>query len=517
MGHKIVLTADKTLMSSYNASMFIGFAACFPRVIPKWLYTRLFCPSQPQENGAVGFAPCGLRKIEASLVNSGISEKDIIVAHPDKLARVIDSTTRVVGVTTSDPLGLGPASSTFCSLLGREAYTSYFFRKLMTDPALRSGGAKVIVGGPGAWQLANSAVRISMGINTLVEGEGELVAPPLFKDAIEGRALPLVVSGGTVPTEQIPAVRGPAINGMVEISRGCGRGCEFCSPNMRVVRHMPQDKILDEVRVNLASGYDKITLHAEDVLRYQGKGIMPDKVKLVRLFEEVSRLTENIGISHLALSSALAAPRLVEEISEVVGAASGRRHMYCQTGIETGSAELVTKHMKGKAKPYSPERWPEVVRESFKLLSDYNWIPCGTLVMGMPGERSEDVSRTIELVGDLRQYKCLIVPLFFVPLGNLREDEFFRPKSMLPEHWMLLADCIEHDFQWMPILMDELFTQNRMSSAKSNGMKLAAWYMQRRLRPCLEQMKSGKSPLKTDAVSHQNPYLESGPEEEIEA
>ena len=517
MGYKIVLTADKTLMSSYNASMFIGFAACFPRVLPKWLYTRLFCPSQPHDSARVRSAPCGLRKIEASLIESGISEEDIVVAHPERLYRVIDSSTKAVGITTSDPLGLGPASSTFCSLLGREAYTAYFFRTLMTDPALRSSDARIIVGGPGAWQLANDSVRNAIGIDTLVEGEGELVAPQLFRDALEGRALPQMVSGGTVPVDRIPVIKGPTINGTVEISRGCGRGCEFCSPNMRQVRHIPQERIIEEVKLNLASGNDKITLHAEDVLRYRARGMVPNGDRLVKLFEEVLKFTENIGVSHLALSSALASPGLVEEVSRITGVSDGQRHMYCQTGIETGSPELVKRHMKGKAKPYPPEKWPEVVREAFKLLADNNWIPCGTLVMGMPGERASDVSKTIDLVRDLGTFKCLVVPLFFVPLGDLKEDEFFRPKAMLPEHWMLLAECIEHDFHWVPILMDELFAQNRMSSARSSGMKLAAWYMQRRLRHSLELMRSGKSPLGPEVERDRAANLGQGPGERAEA
>lgn len=517
VGHRIVLTADKTLMSSYNSSMFIGFAACFPRVLPKWLYTRLFCPSQPHDNGKVRFAPCGLRKIQAALIEAGIPSEDIAIAHPERLDRVIDSSTKAVGITTSDPLGLGPASSTFSSLLGKEAYTAFFFRSLMADHALRLSGAKVIVGGPGAWQLESATVRSRMRIDTLVEGEGELVAPRLFMDALDGKGLPSVVEGGAVPVDRIPAVRGATINGTVEISRGCGRGCEFCNPNMRLVRHMPRERIIDEVKLNLASGYDKITLHAEDVLRYRARGMVPDRGEVVRLFEEVVRLTRNIGISHLALSSALAEPRLVEDISAIAGASDGRRHMYCQTGIETGSPDLVSKHMKGKAKPYPPDKWPEVVSEAFKLLADNNWIPCGTLVMGMPGEKALDVSRTVDLVRDLGRHRSLIVPLFFVPLGNLKEDEFFGPRMMLPEHWVLLAECIEHDFHWVPILMDELFTQNRMSAAKTGAMKLAAWYMHRRLRPSLELMKAGKNPLKSDADAHQDAGAGHSPGEGAEA
>ncbi len=493
MGHRIVLTADRTLMSSYNGSMFIGFAACFPRVLPKWLYTRLFCPSQPRREGRAVYAPAGLRKIEASLIASGIPHEEVAICHPDRLATMVDSDTKVVGVTSSDPMGVGPASSTFSSLLDKESYTRYFFRRLMEDLSAKATNAMIIVGGPGAWQLSSDELRRHLGIHCLVEGEGELIAPQLFRDALEGRALPSYVAGGPVPVDQIPSIRAPTVNGTVEISRGCGRGCEFCNPNMRTVRHIPLDRILDEVRTNLAAR-DKITLHAEDVLRYKARGMSPNREAVAELFENVLKQTGNVGVSHIALSSALAVPAVVDDISMITGVADGRKHMYAQTGIETGSPELVSKHMKGKAKPFEPAKWPEVVRESFKLLADNNWVPCGTLVMGMPGERAEDVAMTLDLVRDLRQHKSLIVPLFFVPLGELKDDEFFKPDAMLPEHWMLLAECIEHDFHWVPVMMDELFSQNRLSSARSGAMKLAAWYMQRRLRESLELMREGRDP-----------------------
>jgi radical SAM superfamily enzyme YgiQ (UPF0313 family) len=498
-------------MSTYNGSMFIGFAACFPGVLPKWLYTRIFCPPLKGKRGLAYAAPAGLRKIEASLKAAGLPANDMALAHPDRLDRVVDSDTKVIGVTSSDPMGLGPASSTFSSLLEKETYTAYFFRSLISDLRLRAPCAKIIVGGPGAWQLTNEETRARFGIDCLVEGEGEMTAPQLFKDALDGRPLPNYVTGGPVPLEKIPVIAGPTINGTVEISRGCGRGCEFCNPNMRTVRHMPMERILEEVRINLTVG-TKITLHAEDILRYKAKGMRPDREAVVKLFEEVLKLTDNVGMSHIALSSALAEPALIEDLSRITGASDGKKHLYAQTGIETGSPDLVTKHMKGKAKPFQPEKWPEVVTESFKLLSDNNWIVCGTLVMGMPGEKVEDVSKTIDLVRDLRKYECLIVPLFFVPLGELKEDEFFRPDSMLPEHWMLLAECIEHDFHWVPILMDTLFAQNRMSTTKASALKLAAWYMHRRLKPALELMREGHDPRGGQAHWAAEP-LEHHPEE----
>jgi radical SAM superfamily enzyme YgiQ (UPF0313 family) len=479
-------------MSTYNGSMFVGFAACFPRVLPRWLYTRLFCPSK-RGNGLANCAPAGLRKIEAVLMSAGFENSQLAVANPERLDRVVDSDTRVVGVTTSDPLGLGPASSTFSSLLQRETYTAYFFRSLLEDVRRRAPRARIIVGGPGAWQLADNGSRSDLGIDCLVEGEGELIAPQLFIDAVQDNPLPASISGGAVPIDKIPRIAGPTINGTVEISRGCGRGCEFCNPNMRTVRHIPVERILEEVKVNLGHSR-KITLHAEDVLRYKARGMRPDRDAVLDLFGRVLELTDNVGMSHIALSSALAEPKLVEELSSLTGATKGGKHLYAQTGIETGSPELVSKHMKGKAKPFEPGNWPEVVKESFKLLSDNNWIVCGTLVMGMPGETASDVAKTVDLIRDLRPHKCLIVPLFFVPLGGLKEDGFFRPDAMLPDHWVLLGECIEHDFHWIQSLMDTLFTDNKLSSTKLGALRLAAWYMQRRLREPLETMREGRDP-----------------------
>ena len=123
-GYKIVLTADRTLMSEYNGGIFLGFSACIPRgLIPDKLYFSLFCPSvEMNGDGSVRYAPCGTRKIEAALLNNGFEREDVVVAHPEHLEKVVGPNTKVVGVTENDPLGIGPATSTFMQLFGGEAY-----------------------------------------------------------------------------------------------------------------------------------------------------------------------------------------------------------------------------------------------------------------------------------------------------------------------------------------------------------------------------------------------------------
>ena len=141
---KVVLTADKTLMSDYNKHIFLGFAACAPKFIPGWLYTKIFCPPVEEENGRVKYCHRGHRKIDASLLNNGFSEKDVAVVRPERLDRVVDKETKILCITTHDPLGLGPASSTFSDLGGREPFTSYYFRRLTTDPVIRKYNLHVL-------------------------------------------------------------------------------------------------------------------------------------------------------------------------------------------------------------------------------------------------------------------------------------------------------------------------------------------------------------------------------------
>ena len=72
MGYKIVLTSDRTMASDYHGLMFLGFTACLPRttLFPDWLYYPLFCPSGKHDReGRLLYANCGVRKIEASLLD----------------------------------------------------------------------------------------------------------------------------------------------------------------------------------------------------------------------------------------------------------------------------------------------------------------------------------------------------------------------------------------------------------------------------------------------------------------
>ena len=495
-GYRIVLTADRTLMSEYHGGIFLGFSACVPRgLIPDRVYFSVFCPPvKAGPDGSAEAAPYGTRKIEAALLEYGFRRDEVIVAHPEHLDRVIGPETRALGITENDPLGIGPATSTFTGLFGGEAYMAVKFRELLNHPSVRRYRPRIIVGGPGAWQLIGEPQE-RLGIDCVVLGEGERVVGPLFEKAIRGEPLPSVVHGEPVPVEEIPIIRGATIDGLVEIARGCGRGCRFCEPTLQRYRALPIPHILKEVEVNVRHGRRNPILHAEDVLRYGAKKPWEVDVEtVVNLFKAVKSVpgVDGVGLSHFALASVASAPEAVEGISKVEGIGDSDRFLSGQTGIETGSPRLMRRLMAGKCLPFKPEDWPDVVERAFGILEEHGWIPVSTLIVGLPGETEEDVCLTIDLVERLRTYRSLIVPLFLVSMGSLRDKtRSFTYEDLTQRRSELIVKCWRHNLDWAPSLIETWSRQCIKNGIARRGIKLVFSYgirvAKRLLRECAEK------------------------------
>ncbi|MEM2984717.1 MAG: radical SAM protein, partial [Candidatus Jordarchaeaceae archaeon] len=402
-------------------------------------------------------------------------EEDVIVTSPEHLPQVIGPNTRVVGITETDPLGIGPATTTFRGLFGGLPLMAWEFLLTLLKIRLSGFKPKIFVGGPGAWQLDNQEIRRVLGISCVVIGEGDTAVPPLFEKAFRGEKVPEVVYTDPVPLQDIPLIRRPSVCGLVEIARGCGRGCKFCTPTLKLFRCPPIDYILKEVEVNLRSGSHDILLHAEDVLRYKAKGLSINNEAVISLFQAVKNYprVEWVEISHFALSSVAAAPQLIEEISGILNL-DAKNWLSGQTGIETGSPRMAKQHMYGKCKPFSYEEWSDIVVRAFEVLSENHWVPVSTLILGLPQETEEDVWDTIYLVRMLRNFKSLIVPLFFVAMGSLAGGKSFIIVYMKPEHVELLFECWEHNFKWLPELVREY--RGVKSLTRKRILSLITWF-----------------------------------------
>jgi len=459
----IILTADRTLMSDYHHNEFIGFGTCAPpNFIPNWLYSFLFFPPIKTRRGIPVAAPYGLRKIEAQLLMEGFN---VLTVDPDHLGGYLDEA-KVLGVYVMDPFGLGPASSTFTLILKREPFLAQYFRKLMSKPEVKRAkkrGLKIVVGGPGVWQFRYREEFIKhYGIDCIIDGEAEKIIGRVMRAAINGEELPRYyeVSIRETPSlEEIPNIVNPSINGLVEIGRGCCRGCKFCSVTLRPLRWYPIEKILKEVEVNVRSGYTRsVCLHAEDVMLYSSKNTIPNDEKLIELHKAVlERCGGGLSWSHCSLAAVMVKPNLFVKVAEII---RERQPWWgAEVGIETGSPELAKKIMPEKAHPFKPEDWPNIVRQGMGLMHDNMLIPACTLIVGVPGETEEDLIKTIELVEDLKHVRSLIVPLFFVPMGRMKNEKWFDEEGLTKLHEELLIKCLKHDFYWIDSIMNLYFTK----------------------------------------------------------
>ncbi len=454
----VLLTADRTLMSSYHSNEFLGFGTCAPpNFLPEWLYSYLFFPPIKADKGTPSAAPYGLRKIEAQLSKEGFN---VATVSPDHLSKQLDKA-GVLGIHAMDPFGLGPASSTLAACFKKEPYLAKHFRALMSNPAVKKAkkrGLKIVVGGPGAWQFHYRQKFVEQyGIDCVVEGEAENVIGKIMRAALAGEALPRFyeVSLAETPSlEDIPDIAQPSINGLVEIGRGCCRGCEFCNVTLRPLRWYPIEKIKREINVNCGK-VNGCCLHSEDVMLYGSRNTVPDEEKLLELHEWVGKNCGGISWSHCSLAAVASKPKLFTQLSEFV--LQKQSWWGAEVGIETGSTEIAKKIMPAKAHPFKVEEWPEVVHSGMGLMHDNMLVPACTLIVGLPEEKEEDILRTMDLVDDLKDYRSLIVPLFFVPLGRLSSEDWFKDAELNEVHKQLLFQCVEHDFRWVDDLLDLSF------------------------------------------------------------
>ena len=391
---------------------------------------HILAPRTPDENGRALYAPYGLAKVEAALVAAGFRREDVIITPPEKLEKVVDKDTEILGIHTVDPQGLAPVSWTLRVMTGGgKTCTALEFEKLMekVKRLKKRYGFRVVVGGPGVWQLRGREDKF--GIDVVYDGEAELDFPLLVKKILGGERVPRYVAGRIVPPDEVPPIITPSRNGLVQITRGCPRGCQFCKPTTFFFRSIPLDTVLREAELNARTGAKVIEFVTEDVLLYGAKGLHLNGEAVKKLFTETYKAVKNYGVeqltfSHITLSSALVLKDAVRFISDINGL-SEKNPVFPQVGLESGSPRIVAKYFRGKPYPWKPEDWPWVVIEGSKLLNDNYMYPCLTYIIGFPDATPEDYVKTTELIDRLVEegFRGWIYPLFLVPIGGTRIEK----------------------------------------------------------------------------------------------
>ncbi len=442
---KYVLAADYTLMTDYRGVPLATFFSCIPTDYwhSRLVYRILADPPKLDANGQPIRAPYGLRKVEAGLVKA-VGRDEVVVAPPQLVDRYITDDTEVVGLHTMDPLGLGPVSMSFTMGGVLTPYTKAKFLELAAKAQRPGRKYKVILGGPGAWQFDNRpGLQEELGIDHLVYGECDHFIADIFDQVRTGSAPPVLrFNNRTAPrVEEVPKILGPTMHNMVEVMRGCGRGCEFCEVTLRRPRYFPLDFISEEIaQVTKAPDSSSIQLHSDDIFLYRlenWKTFEPNEDAVKELFTHVMGLpgVDHCYPTHGTVSAAVTNPGLIEDLSQIVHAGPDK-WIGIQSGIESGSPRISKAVLNRKAAPFSAEEWPEIVVQGTEILNKNYWFPAFTIIMGLPGETPEDAWMTVDLIDRMEQIPnghFVTAPLTFVPIGALRGEEFYNIDEMIDE------------------------------------------------------------------------------------
>lgn len=468
-GYPIVLTASRAEANEYDDNPFAAFLCTFPKKMSV-LLLRDHLENIPSNNdGTAQRTIYGLRKVE-SLLTREFGEENIVVAHYDQLHRFIGKDTKIVGISSMDPMGLAYVSTTYNSLIGfgGEALNAAEFEKLITHPSIQQYKPKIIVGGAGSWQINEAGTQKKWGIDVLFQGEGEEDLISVFKKILNNEAVEPYFVANKPDRKKIPPITHAACYGMVEITRGCGRGCQFCSPTNRTKYSFPLDYIMKEVKTNVEGGSSTIFTVTEDIFLYKSKPrFIPNREEIVKLYKTIASYpgVEYILLSHASLAPVIYDQKLLEELSPILlektrwtpelHKSYSKRFVSVEVGIETGSVRLMKKYMKGKALPYNVDNWPELVVQGVGIMNDYDWWPLCTIMTGQPDETEDDVRATLDLIDDLRNHhaKMFYTPVLFIPLkeailGNRRRTNL---KNLSELQWEVIARCWKYNIDfWRP-------------------------------------------------------------------
>jgi len=456
MKSNVVLSSDRTVMSEYNDNPFYGFTSCmYHKQVPKsFFFKKVVPPEVPNKDGTVKFASLFVRKVEAGLLVKGFDAK---VTDQYHFPKVINKDTKVVGLTVVDPLGFAPGSTAF-RVFQKEVsgypHTMVEFQRFLKDlrELRRKKGYnfKIVVGGPGSWQFKKiPEAQEALGIDHLFFGESEVTFPKMVQDIFDGKEVKKHVTGKTPGVKDIPASQNAVNNGIIEIARGCGRGCKFCCTTLSgKIRSLPMEQIMEEVRTNVKAGRERITIMSEDFLAYKRKkDFYSDEDAILDLFKEIQNNGGTwIRTIHANLASIAAHPELMEKITKMTKA-KGQRAGFCQPGIETGSDRHMRELMPGKLLPFKNETWPDIIRESFKVMSKNGWVGCPTIILGFPGETNDDVNETIKLVESLKPYRSAFATMFFIPISttSLGKCQDVVEDRLNEKHFELIKKCWKHN------------------------------------------------------------------------
>lgn len=246
-----------------------------------------------------------------------------------------------------------------------------------------------------------------------VPREGERVPPVVYKRVVKDFGATDPVSQSVIPYAQLVHDRLS-----VEVLRGCARGCRFCQAGItyRPVRERSADQVVSAVMRGLAeTGYDEVSLTSLSTT---------DHSCCEQILSRLNRRLEDTGIS-VSIPSQRLDSFGVDMALQVAGEKKGGLTF----APEAGSQRMRDVINKGVTE--------EDLDRAVKAAFDAGWRRCKLyFMMGLPGERDEDIVAIAELADHVLELAREVVPKG--QRGGISISisvSVFIPKASTPFQW----------------------------------------------------------------------------------
>jgi len=451
---RILITSDRSLETNYKGNNFVGYLSSLPLgVIPKRIYNWFYPLPKIYQEYSLNKPHLSIRTIQSILLQNinykrYFNNDNVKIIHPEFIQKIVKNGDMIL-ISTMDPLGLGPATSSWRFLPFGVPYHVYYFwdliKRLDMIRKKKNLNFKIMIGGAGVWQIENKKLLNKYGIDYIFKGEAEKNLCEIVKQLIEFNNQKnnvnnlgdyRIFKGEIAERKDFVPLLGPTNLSMIEITRGCGRMCQFCAPTRSgKIRSIPKEIIL-ETSKNFMRGKFKsyiLNLQSEDTLRYESNNFNINQEAVFDLYKDLFNIgIKRIFITHATLANIAAEPDFIHKLTELLNQ-KGHKYYGFQPGIESGSTILMKKLMKGKFFPLNDLEWPEIVLEAFKICHKEKWVPTASIVLGLPGETEDDLKETEVLIKKLieRDYFFIFAPLLFVsmpmtPLSDKNSLKFLK-------------------------------------------------------------------------------------------
>jgi radical SAM superfamily enzyme YgiQ (UPF0313 family) len=288
----------------------------------------------------------------------------------------------------------------------------------------REKGIHTVMGGIHASMYTQEAIEF---VDTVVTGEAEGAWPQLIRD-FEAGTIKSLYDGGITDVKNIPHVRReiykyPYVYDLVQTSRGCPMGCDFCSVTQmcgKTYREREVDDVLDELEITSR----RLLFFVDDNLINNKKGA---EERAIRLFKGmVDRGIKKYWTSQASLNFA--------DNDEVLYWARKSGCVIILMGIEAETALA----LKSVRKNLNLNRGVASYENVFRKMHKHGIGVLATIIFGLESDKKQDLFDRRDFIrkSSIDMYQCTILtPLPGTVLFDRMSDQNLIVKNHYPNDW----------------------------------------------------------------------------------